>query len=230
MGDERGRRLIKRYANRKLYDLAERRYVTLDELQSLVARGVDVAVEDQRTGEDVTSLTLAQILLEGQRQRTALIPKAILVQLVRLTAASPASATEAAPGAHRARDEAERIVRDLLGRGRLTLEEAMALRHEIVSSWSDLLSEAQAGLEAGLGRLLSGVGIRTQAGAQRREKKQGAKPKRRAVRPAESSREGRFGKTKETKKERNRDRNPAVGSGGARNRARGRAGARKRQR
>ena len=53
MGDVRGPRLIKRYANRKLYDLAERRYVTLEELQTLVARGVDVAA-DSRSGRGLS--------------------------------------------------------------------------------------------------------------------------------------------------------------------------------
>ena len=42
---------------------------------------------DQKTGDDLTSLTLAQILLEGLRQRTARIPRLLLVQLVRLSAA-----------------------------------------------------------------------------------------------------------------------------------------------
>ena len=82
-------RLIRRYDNRKLYDAAERRYVTLDELRALVAAGEEVTVLDQRSGDDLTNLTLAQILLEGLRQRTARIPRPLLVQLVRL-ASGPA--------------------------------------------------------------------------------------------------------------------------------------------
>jgi polyhydroxyalkanoate synthesis regulator phasin len=111
-----------------------------------VGSGLEVRVVDQKTGDDVTSLTLAQILLEGLRQRTARIPQPLLVQLVRLTAAPARRSATASGGSQRALDEAEKIVRDLLARGRLSLEEAVALRQEIVRSWSGLLSEAQAGL------------------------------------------------------------------------------------
>jgi polyhydroxyalkanoate synthesis repressor PhaR len=155
MGDEAGVRLVKRYPNRKLYDLTKRHYVTLEGLQRLVGQGEEVKVVDQKTGQDVTSLTLAQILLEGLRQRTAQIPRPLLVQLVRLTAGPDLKpSAPSSGGLGRAREEAEKIVRRLLGRGRLSLEEAMALRQEIVHSWTGLLSEAQSGLESGLHRLL----------------------------------------------------------------------------
>ena len=58
-------RRIKRYGNRKLYDLDGKRYVTLENVAAMVASGLDIEVIDQRTGEDLTSLTLAQVLLEG---------------------------------------------------------------------------------------------------------------------------------------------------------------------
>jgi len=151
MSEAEAARLIKRYPNRKLYDASERRYVTLEELQGLVGAGTEVRVVDQKTGDDVTSLTLAQILLEGLRQRTARIPQPLLVHLVRLTAAPARRATTSAGGSQRALEEAEKIVRGLLARGRLSLEEAVTLRQEIVRSWSGLLSEAQAGLRELLG-------------------------------------------------------------------------------
>ena len=52
-----GERVIKRYENRKLYDPQARRYVTLEGLGELVARGEDVRVVDQKTGEDLTTVT-----------------------------------------------------------------------------------------------------------------------------------------------------------------------------
>ncbi|HEY5908698.1 MAG TPA: polyhydroxyalkanoate synthesis regulator DNA-binding domain-containing protein [Vicinamibacteria bacterium] len=148
-------RLIRRYDNRKLYDVAERRYITLDDLGRLVARGLEVEVKDQKSGGDLTSLTLAQILLEGLRQRTARIPRPLLVQLVRL-AAGPAHTSwpSAQEAARRAGAEAEKIAAGLLTRGRLTLEEAFSLRQEIVKSWGALVAEAQAGIDAGLHRLM----------------------------------------------------------------------------
>jgi polyhydroxyalkanoate synthesis repressor PhaR len=120
-------RLIRRYGNRKLYDATARAYVTLEDLRELVGRGEDLQVLDQKTGEDMTSLTLAQILLEAQRARTARIPRLLLVQLVRLTA-----------GAGTAQGATPRL----------------AVRRDIARAISGLVAEAQASLEAGVQRLL----------------------------------------------------------------------------
>ena len=113
-------RRIKRYGNRKLYDLDGKRYVTLENVAAMVAGGQDVEVIDQRTGEDLTSLTLAQVLLEGLKEKTARIPRQVLVRLVRL-GAGPASAFGDWPAPHeaaaRARVEVERVVGSLLSRG-----------------------------------------------------------------------------------------------------------------
>jgi len=66
---ERPQRVIRRYANRKLYDATESRYVTLQDVEALVHRGVEVCVVDNRTGEDVTQTALAQILCDAGRRR-----------------------------------------------------------------------------------------------------------------------------------------------------------------
>jgi hypothetical protein len=59
--------LIKRYANRKLYDTVERRFTSLSRIRALVRDGVDVLVQDHDTGEDLTAETLSQAL--GRRRR-----------------------------------------------------------------------------------------------------------------------------------------------------------------
>jgi polyhydroxyalkanoate synthesis repressor PhaR len=152
-------RLIKRYENRKLYDPAARRYVTIEDLARMVASGEDLRVEDQKTGEDLTTLVLAQVVMEGIRQRTARIPREVLARLIRL-GMSPAAVWPHVPGptemAGRARQEAERIASGLLSRGRLSIEEALALRQEIAQSVQRLASETQRGLEAKLSGLLEG--------------------------------------------------------------------------
>jgi polyhydroxyalkanoate synthesis repressor PhaR len=76
--------VVTRYENRKLYDAAGRRYVTLDELLARVVAGEELEVVDQKTGEDLTTLTLAQILLEGLRRSTAQVPRRMLARLIRL--------------------------------------------------------------------------------------------------------------------------------------------------
>jgi polyhydroxyalkanoate synthesis repressor PhaR len=59
--------LIKRYANRKLYNTAASRYITLRGIAELLERGEDVKVIDNETGEDMTAVTLSQILVETER-------------------------------------------------------------------------------------------------------------------------------------------------------------------
>jgi polyhydroxyalkanoate synthesis repressor PhaR len=61
-------RLIKRYGNRKLYDVEASRYVTLDGIRALVQSGEDVRVVDNDSGEDLTRVTLAQIIYEGEKK------------------------------------------------------------------------------------------------------------------------------------------------------------------
>ncbi|PYQ11764.1 MAG: hypothetical protein DMF80_20800 [Acidobacteria bacterium] len=153
-------RLIRRYDNRKLYDTGERRYVTLGDLARMVGEGEEVRVEDQRTGEDLTTVVLAQVVVERVKERTARIPGQVLARLIRLGFA-PGHAfrwPEPAEAAAQARREAERIVAGLLGHGRLTLEEGMALRQEITGAVQRLVAEAQHGLEARVHRLLEGAG------------------------------------------------------------------------
>jgi polyhydroxyalkanoate synthesis repressor PhaR len=150
-------RLIRRYENRKLYDVHARRYVTLDDLARLVAEGTEVRAVDQRTGEDITTVVLAQMVLEGIKQRTASIPHQVLSRLIRLGNGKGGGMAEwlgPQEAAARARHEAERIVSGLVARGRLTLDEALSLRQEFAASAQRLVAEAQASLQARLRRLL----------------------------------------------------------------------------
>jgi polyhydroxyalkanoate synthesis repressor PhaR len=75
--------VIKRYSNRKLYDTQESRYVTLEELEELIRAGKEISVVDVSTGEDLTSVTLAQIILENERSHRASLPAAFLHQLIK---------------------------------------------------------------------------------------------------------------------------------------------------
>jgi len=158
-----GPRPIRRYGNRKLYDPATRRYVTLEDLARLVAGGHEIEVVEQKTGEDLTSLTLAQVLLEGVKQGASRIPRQVLTRLIRI-AAGPASAwgdwPEPQDTASRARQEAERIVSRVLGQGRLSLDDAVTLRQDVGQMVHRLVSEAHSGVEARLRAVLErGEGV-----------------------------------------------------------------------
>lgn len=77
--------LIKKYGNRRLYDTARSRYITLEDLADLIRRGEtdDVRVVDAKSGKDLTTATLAQIIVES-RGAARLLPIPILVQLIRM--------------------------------------------------------------------------------------------------------------------------------------------------
>ncbi len=75
-------RIIKRYSNRKLYDTVESRYVTLPQIAELVRKGEDVRIIDNNSKEDLTSVTLAQILYEEERKQSRALPLAALKDLI----------------------------------------------------------------------------------------------------------------------------------------------------
>jgi polyhydroxyalkanoate synthesis repressor PhaR len=75
--------VIKRYSNRKLYDTQESRYVTLEEIEEMIRAGREISVVDAANGEDLTSVTLTQIILENERTRRANLPSAFLHQLIK---------------------------------------------------------------------------------------------------------------------------------------------------
>ena len=73
---------IKKYANRRLYNTATSSYVTLDHLCQMVKDGVDFAVCDAKTGDDITRAVLTQIIVEEEAKGTNLLPIAFLRQLI----------------------------------------------------------------------------------------------------------------------------------------------------
>jgi polyhydroxyalkanoate synthesis repressor PhaR len=108
--------LIKRYANRKLYDQGRSRYVTLEELEELIRQGREIRVVDAVSGEDLTSQTLAQIILDTARGRRSALPVAFLHQLIQHGTAWQAFVQESLQsglaGIVASQREAERALRD----------------------------------------------------------------------------------------------------------------------
>ncbi len=74
--------IVKKYANRRLYNTASSSYVTLDELSQMVRDGKDFVVFDAKTGEDITRSVLTQIILEEDSKGRNLLPIKFLRQLI----------------------------------------------------------------------------------------------------------------------------------------------------
>src|ERR1700755_400030 len=67
-------RIITRYANRQLYDTEHSRYVTLDQISEMIRHGDDVKIVDNKTKEDLTTVTLAQIIFEEEKKQRSFLP------------------------------------------------------------------------------------------------------------------------------------------------------------
>ena len=75
-------RIIKRYSNRKLYDTTHSRYVTLDQIGELVRSGEEVKIIDNSSKEDLTSVTLAQIIFEEEKRKKSFLPLGTLKSIL----------------------------------------------------------------------------------------------------------------------------------------------------
>ena len=74
--------IIKRYPNRKLYNTQSKRYITLEEIENLIKNEQEIRVIDNKTGNDITAVTLSQIIFELEKNRSGFLPMRLLLSLV----------------------------------------------------------------------------------------------------------------------------------------------------
>lgn len=162
-----GSRTVKRYANRKLYDTADKRYVTLDQIATLIREGEEIKVIDNESGEDLTSVTLSQILVEQEKKREGGLPKTFLNELVkssttlfdylRKTLGSWLSA------AHISEEAIEKNIDELVKKGQLSLEEGRRLKRDIVDRTREYLDRIDQTIEARVAEAMKKLSIPTKA-------------------------------------------------------------------
>jgi polyhydroxyalkanoate synthesis repressor PhaR len=160
-----GSRIVKRYANRKLYDTADKRYVTLDQIATLIREGEEIKVIDNESGEDLTSVTLSQILVEQEKKHEGGLPKSFLNELVkssttlfdylRKTLSSWLSAAQISEEA------IERNIDELVKKGQLSLDEGRRLKHDIVQRTREYLDRIDKTIEARVADALRRLNIPT---------------------------------------------------------------------
>jgi len=113
--------LIKRYANRKLYDTDRSRYVTLEQIAEMVREGEEVKIVDYRTQEDITSGTLAQMVFEKEKRQ---LPTGALLNIIQQGSDAlgqfgkrvTKTYEEVREGAEKGIERLERLVTERLGR------------------------------------------------------------------------------------------------------------------
>ncbi|RPI34193.1 MAG: hypothetical protein EHM70_03625 [Chloroflexota bacterium] len=139
--------VIKRYPNRKLYDTEAKQYITLDEIGELIRQGQEVHVVDHASGEDLTALTLTQIIMEQEKKQSGFLPRNILADLIRsgggrITALQRTLASTL--GMSRlADDEIERRIAALVTRGEMTAKDGLNLLEKLLSLSTPTHEETQ---------------------------------------------------------------------------------------
>jgi polyhydroxyalkanoate synthesis repressor PhaR len=76
--------VVKKYANRRLYNTESSSYITLENLAEMIRQGRDFVVYDAKTGEDITRQVLTQIIVEEEGKGAAMLPTSFLRQLIGL--------------------------------------------------------------------------------------------------------------------------------------------------
>jgi polyhydroxyalkanoate synthesis repressor PhaR len=127
--------LIKRYPNRKLYNTEAKRYITLDSIADLIRDGYDVEVRDHESSEDLTGVTLSQIILEREKKDSGYLPNTLLTNLIRAggdTFGYVKRSFQASLNAVKALEaEVDERIDALVRRGEMAEEEASRLREEL---------------------------------------------------------------------------------------------------
>ena len=76
-------RLLKKHANRRLYDTQIKKYVSMEEIRDLINAGTDVKIEDSKSGDDITRPILLQIMAECEQDDRPMLSPAMLMALIR---------------------------------------------------------------------------------------------------------------------------------------------------
>jgi polyhydroxyalkanoate synthesis repressor PhaR len=131
--------LIKRYANRKLYNTDTSRYITLKGIAQLIEQGQDIRVIDNETGEDITSVALSQILVDNERSNHT-VPKTLLSDLVQKGGDALYGALKRGVGD--AQDGISELQRNVRNAIRTREDEALRWREDARSEWDSMTQAA----------------------------------------------------------------------------------------
>jgi polyhydroxyalkanoate synthesis repressor PhaR len=157
--------VIKRYANRKLYDTDAKRYITLDGIADLIRRGKEVRVVDHETGADITPQIQAQIIFEEEKRLRGGLPGAVLTSLIRtgsdtLQQLRAALAPGGAPWAEAVDQEVARRLAALTEAGQITEAEAERIG-QLLANAADLAGPPDAPTAQALRQALAERGLPT---------------------------------------------------------------------
>jgi polyhydroxyalkanoate synthesis repressor PhaR len=129
--------VIKRYPNRKLYDTEAKEYITLEGIARQIRQGQPIQVTDNATGEDLTALTLTQIIFEQEKKQAGFLPHALLEGLIQAGGSRLGAMQRtllSSPGiSHLVDEEIRQRIKNLIEQGILSEEEGQDLVEKLVS-------------------------------------------------------------------------------------------------
>lgn len=162
--------IIKRYPNRKLYNTSSKQYITLEGIAELIRNGEDVQILDHTNGEDLTALTLTQIIFEQEKKKAGFLPRSVLTGLVqaggdtigslRRTLASPLDMFRHVD------QEIERRLSVLVKRGELNETEAADLESQLKNAATEDLDELSMPTESEMEQILEKHDVPTRSDLQ----------------------------------------------------------------
>lgn len=137
--------LIKRYPNRKLYDTHKKQYITLEEIADLIRSGEDIQVIDHASGEDITALTLTQIIYEQEKKQGGFLPRSILTDLIHASGERLNTLQKALSASvnywHQIDEEIRHRIQKLVSQGELSEIEGLNLLKILIQSPESLENE-----------------------------------------------------------------------------------------
>lgn len=129
--------IIKRYPNRKLYNTAAKQYVTLEGIAELIKQGEEVQITDHQSGEDLTAVTLTQIIFEQEKKEGGFLPRAVLTGLIQSSGQTLTGLKRTLASQldlfQQVNLEIERRVQALISAGDLDEQEGEALQAKLVA-------------------------------------------------------------------------------------------------
>ncbi len=134
---------IKRYANRKLYDTKDKKYIKLDQISELIKAGHEISVVDNQTGDDLTSATISQILAREKKIKNGDVVSGVLIQLLRkgggtLVDYGKKYVSLWESGLTMAEDEIDKLVNRLVRDKELSQSEGSKLKKDLADRADDL--------------------------------------------------------------------------------------------
>lgn len=150
MNEEIPTKLIKRYPNRKLYDTESSTYVTLDDIAQMVKDGRELQIIDHKTGNDITNVTLAQIVFEEGKRKKSVLPVTTLRDLIQQRGEQMRGLVDRFvhdnPLSH-AKEEAGEKVHTLIRRGESARDESSRFFRDLLGSYTRNIEDLQHKLE-----------------------------------------------------------------------------------